>query len=191
MCSWKCAKDSIDEFDKSDPVLLTMCDIYEREMLQYKIIDRIADGEYPEYLSTLLNDNLETIQDSNQVELDSEITPGELSEIEDYDQVVVPEIIQEIPADVELLYFYDALDPSDFTKQLQGLVEYRSTEAGVGKNIRIEKIDVNLEENENVMNDYDIESVPTVVVLFKNELKSIFIGSDLVPIVQFIRTLEN
>ena len=181
MCSWKCVKRSIINFNNSDPVMLSLCDVYEKEIYNYGILDRIPDDEYDEYLKAVgvvpgLNEGIIGY-------LPDGTTLDNIKENINEEEYTLDE-----KRPILLLYFYepDCDICKEFEPQLEQIVEYTTNETGTRKLVNIYKIDVT---SDKYNDEYHIESVPTVIV-YKNEIPvNVFIGNSIRPINLFIHDI--
>lgn len=177
-CSWECVRNNVIDNDSGNDVMLKLIDIYEQEINNYKILDRVPDEDYPKYISEVLNKNKELIENNAFVNVDTTTGVDEVDR-EILDEVIVPEEVNIKTAPIVIHYFYSPkcdvcirLKP-----QLYQFVEYSSTVDEAGsyiKNVSIEEINV----DENDVSDIGVTQVPTII-LTKNEIPvKIFVGAN-------------
>lgn len=187
-CSWDCTKNNIIDFNAADPVLLNLCDIYETEMYNYGILDRIPDAEYPKYLSEVLNQN-KHLSLSETVNLSLVTGNSELQEL------IQPVEIKERAPLVTVYYYYSENEEvtKTFMSQLEQLVDYTPFPDGtLGSPVNIIKIDVDTPVfDEELHQSHNVESVPTTVVYYQGTPKAKFVGNQIRPIVDLVNSLLN
>lgn len=197
MCSWKCSKSSIIDFDQADPLLLTLCDVYEKEMLEYKILDRIPEDEYPEYLASKMNENKSLLEQHPKVIFDMEIEPSDKTSLEDVEAVVETQtMVNEVESPVILNYFYskECEVCARFTPELEQLIDYKvfkdpsdpGSKETVGRLISVIKIDT----DEVDVSTYGVTQVPTVILVKDGTPLAVFIGDKVAPISDMIQSFR-
>jgi len=197
-CSWKCVRNNINENNNDDTyssnensIMLQLVDIYEDQINTYKILDRIPDEQYNIYLTQILNDNKEVIEDNLQTNFYESGVPS----IENYnreetvnnsinvavDMSISPEEIKIEESPIVLHYFYS--NECDICKrlrpQLYQFVEYSSTVNEVGHYVKTTSInEINVDEVD--ISQTGVSEVPTVVMINRDIPIRIFTGSNII-----------
>ncbi len=196
-CNWECVRSYIvDNFERSElDIISRLIDVYEDQLNKYKILDRISDDKYGEYMAELLNKNKVVIENNEIVQFIGEPTnpksPQEnLPEIENeiegdiddvIDEVVEPDKVEIGKSPIILHYFYS--DKCDICKrlrpQLYQFVEFSSTVDELGNyvsNVSINEINV----DETDVTSIGVTQVPTVVMVKDEVPVKTFIGGNII-----------
>ena len=177
-CCWSCVRDSIERFEKDDIVLLnTLVDLYEQQINNYGILDRIPDNEYDDYISKVIPSKIDELSPGSDIRSSLPETEDKRL-LKDVPAVIQPEqiIVDKKFADITILMFYksDCLICEQIIPQLDQYEQFLTTT----KSLLINKINIDNLSNIEIQK-YNITAVPTFVIFLKEVPYKKLVGSDM------------